>query len=308
MKDHIQIRMAGYGPSTSSHSRAMKQIGDTLADNYKDRVDPKYFWNIMDFDYRADDLLWMVEQGILTFCYFSTSYLTDRVPELSIIDLPFIFENDIQAHQALDGPLGTHLTEAVERKTNFRLLGFWENGFRHLSNRLRQIYRMADVKDLRIRLQPNEIHIKTFELLGAVPVSLDLKPGIEAIVSGKVDAQENPLVNTLTYGVADHHKFITLSSHFYGARGLFVHKDTYDQLSPEMQDTFRTAARSAIQFQRECASREEIEIRKTLVGMGCQITELTSDARKEFMDAVKPVIDRSKEELGQKLFHLIPAS
>lgn len=298
--------MAGYGPISSSHSRAMKQIGDKLADKFKGLVDPKYFWNIMDFDYRADDLLWMVEQGILSFCYFSTSYMADRVPELNIVDLPFIFENDSQAHQALDGELGKHLTEVIERKTNFRLLGFWENGFRHLSNRVRPVHRLSDVKDLKIRMQPNEIHVKTFELLGAAPVSLDLKPGIEAIVSGKVDAQENPLVNTLTYGVADHHKYITLSGQFYGARGLFVNKNLFDQLSMEMQDTFRNAARSAIKFQRECARREEIEIRLTLEGMGCEITELTPDARIEFIDAVGPIIDRAKDELGQDLFNLIP--
>lgn len=306
MEDRIQLRMGGYGPNTSSHSRAMNKIGNALVDQFGDQIDPKYFWNIMDFDYRADDLLWMVEQGILTFCYFSTSYLTDRVPELNIIDLPFVFENDAQAHEALDGALGTRLTDAVENRTNFRVLGFWENGFRHLSNRVRAVNHLADLKDLKIRMQPNDIHMKTFKLLGAKPVSLDLKPGIEAIVSGQVDAQENPLVNTLTYGVADHHKFISLSAHFYGARGLFVHKNTFDELSGEMQKAFRIAARSAIEFQRECARREEIEIRKTLEDMGCEIIDLTPEARKEFIDAVAPIIEDSRNVLGTELFNLVP--
>lgn len=306
MEDRIQLRMGGYGPNTSSHSRAMKKIGNALVDQFGDQFDPKYFWNIMDFDYRADDLLWMVEQGILSFCYFSTSYLTDRVPELNIIDLPFIFENDDQAHDALDGALGMRLIDAVEQKTNFRVLGFWENGFRHLSNRVRPVNQLSDLRGLKIRMQPNNIHMKTFELLGAEPVSLDLKPGIEAIVSGKLDAQENPLVNTLTYGVADHHKYISLSAHFYGARGLFVHKNTFDKLSGEIQETFRAAARSAIEFQRGCARREEIEIRKTLEGMGCEIIDLSSEARKEFIDAVAPIIEDSRDTLGSDLFNLVP--
>ena len=85
-----------------------------------------------------------------------------------------------------------------------------------------------------------------------------------------------------------------------------MNKNLFDQLSMEMQDTFRNAARSAIKFQRECARREEIEIRTTLEGMGCEITELTPDARIEFIDVVRPIIDRAKDELGQDLFNLIP--
>ena len=82
MSDPIQIRMGGYGPPTTTHSRAMKFIGDRLSEQFGDRVDVKYIWNIMDFGYRADEILDLTESGILTLSYQSTSYLTHRVPEL----------------------------------------------------------------------------------------------------------------------------------------------------------------------------------------------------------------------------------
>src|SRR6185369_16990650 len=130
----IQIRMGGYGPATTGFSRALKFIGDRLSAQFGDRVDVKYVWNIMDLGYRAEDILWLVEHGLLTLGYQSSSYLTDRVPELGLADLPFLFESTGAARAAIDGALGQMLAQKIESRTNFRILGFFENGFRHLSN------------------------------------------------------------------------------------------------------------------------------------------------------------------------------
>jgi len=85
----IQIRMGGYGPESTGFSRALKLIGNEITSALGDAVDIKYVWNIMDLGYRAEDILWLVEHGLLTLGYQSSSYLTARVPELGIADLPF---------------------------------------------------------------------------------------------------------------------------------------------------------------------------------------------------------------------------
>src|SRR5918911_4013522 len=114
----IQIRMGGYGPATTGFSKALKFIGDRLERQFGDRIDVKYVWNIMDFGYKAEEILWLVESGILTLGYQSSSYLTDRVPELSFVDLPFLFADTAQARTAMDGALGRQLKQAIERETN----------------------------------------------------------------------------------------------------------------------------------------------------------------------------------------------
>ena len=106
MTEPIKIRMGGYGPPTTSFSRALKLIGDALEAEFGDRISVKYVWNIMDFGYRAEDILWLVEDGVLTLGYQSSSYLTDRVPELGFVDLPFLFERTAAARAAIDGELG----------------------------------------------------------------------------------------------------------------------------------------------------------------------------------------------------------
>ena len=82
MHDTIKIRLGGYGPETTAFSRALKFVGDRLESEFGDRIYVKYVFNIMDLGYRGEDILWLVESGLLTVGYQSSSYLTDRVPEL----------------------------------------------------------------------------------------------------------------------------------------------------------------------------------------------------------------------------------
>lgn len=152
MTEPIRIRFAGYSPPQSTHSRAAAHFRDAVHQRLGDAAQVDLFWNVLDFGYRADDLLAMVESGLLSGCYFSSSYLAGRVPELAILDLPFLFETAAHAHAALDGELGDRLTAATEAATGFRVLGYWDNGFRHLTNRLRPIRSPDDCKGLRIRL------------------------------------------------------------------------------------------------------------------------------------------------------------
>src|ERR1700687_6083736 len=154
MTRSIQIRMGGYGPPTTCFSRALKLIGDALEAEFGDRIDVKYVWNVMDLGYRAEDILWLVEHGGLTLGYQSSSYLTDRVSELGFVDLPFLFASNAQARAAMDGKLGKFLAEKIEERIDYRILGWFENGFRQISNRLRPVHTPADLKAMRIPALP----------------------------------------------------------------------------------------------------------------------------------------------------------
>src|SRR5262245_21914638 len=229
MTEPIKIRMGGYGPPTTSFSRSLKLIGDTLSARFGDRISVDYVWNIMDHGHRAEDILTMVENGELTLGYQSSSYLTDRVPELGFVDLPFLFSSNAQARAAMDGTLGEFLARKTEERiNNYRILGWFENGFRHISTRMRPIHRPADMAGMQLRVLPSEIHRRTLDLLGAVAMRMDLTEAIAMIKAGTLDAQENPLANTVTYGVHKFHKFHTLSNHFYISRPIFLHRPSFE--------------------------------------------------------------------------------
>jgi TRAP-type transport system periplasmic protein len=303
--NRVRIVMGGYGPPTTSHSRGLKKIGDLLQAEFGDAVDVHYVWNVMDFGYQGGDLLWMAEQGILTLTYQSTSYLTDRVPELEFADLPFLFQDAAHARAAMDGELGAHLSRKIEAVFNYRVLGYFENGYRHITNRLRPVHTPADLAKMRVRLMPSQMHARTFELLGADPFPSDLKEGLEAIRAGTVDAQENPLSNTVTYGAHKFHPYVTLTAHCYMSRGLFLNRTAFDAWPAALQSAIECAAREAIALQRELAQAEEHAARKALEAEGCRFVELTPEARDVFARAVQPLHEDARKRFGGEMFSLL---
>ena len=305
MEKPIQIRMGGYGPANTTCSRALKIMGERLQAEFGDAVDVKYIWNVMDLGYQGGDLLWMAEHGILTLSYQSTSYLADRVPELEFADLPFLFEGLDHARAAMDGKLGAYLSRKIEERIGYRLLGYFENGYRHISNRLRPVRTPADLAGMRIRLMPGRMHARSFELLGAIPCSLDLKPGLEAVMSGAVDGQENPLANTVDYGAHKVHRYHTLTGHCYLSRGIYMNRAEFERWPEALQSGIQRAARAAIVAQRELAIEEEQVARKAIESAGGEIVELTTRERAAFAQAVKPLHAEARTRFGEEMFALV---
>ena len=133
-------------------------------------------------------------------------YFTDRLPEWG---WP-IFPSSSTAMKMRGPPWTANSARfspaKIEERMNYRIAGYFENGFRQVSNRLRPVRVPADMKDMRIRVLPSKIQARTFALLGATPLIMDLTEAIQGVKAGTLDAQENPFFNTVTYGV---HKFIT---------------------------------------------------------------------------------------------------
>ena len=276
-----------------------------MEEQFGDDVDIKYIYNIMDLGYKGEDILWLTEHGLLTISYQSSSYLTDRVPELGFVDLPFLFENNEQARAAIDGALGQYLSQKTEERINYKILGYFENGFRQISNKLRPVRRPADFDGMSIRVLPSDVQARTFELLGATPKRMDLTEAIEGIVDGSLDAQENPFANTVTYGAYKYHHYHTLSNHFYISRSIMCHRDTYASWPEELQSAMREAVRDTITWQRGQAEQEAVDSRKAIEDAGCEIVELTPEEHAEFVQAVKPQHDDAREVFGDKMFELM---
>jgi TRAP-type C4-dicarboxylate transport system substrate-binding protein len=302
----IEIRLGGYGPATTTFSRALKLIGDRVTAALGNDVEIRYVWNIMDFGYKSEDILWLVESGILTLGYQSSSYFTDRVPEIGLLDLPFLFATRDAARSAMDGQLGKVMAEKIEAAMNHRILGYFENGFRHISNRLRPVRRPADLAGMTIRVLPSDIQVRTFELLGAVPLRMDLTEAIERVRAGTIDAQENPLANTVTYGVHKFHRYHSLTSHFYLSRPIFLHRPSYDGWPVELRHAMAEAVREAVAFQRDLAIAEEEKALVEIKREGCEVLELDAADHAAFVAAVQPLRAEAHKLYPRELLSLVP--
>jgi tripartite ATP-independent transporter DctP family solute receptor len=305
MSEAIKIRMGGYGPATTGFSKGLKFIGDRLQVRFGERVAIDYVWNVMDHGYKAEDILSLVETGELTLGYQSSSYLTDSVPELGFVDLPFLFRDNAHARAAMDGPLGRFLAQKIEDRNGYRILGWFENGFRHISNRLRPVHAPADLNGMRIRVLPSEVHRRTFELLGAVPLRMDLSEAIAMIKAGTLDAQENPFANTVTYGVHKFHKFHTLTSHFYVSRPIFLNRAAFKAWPADLQDAMREAVQEAVAFQRKLAVEEHESARVEIERAGCEIVSLSPREHEAFVAAVQPMLKDAGGNYATEMFRMV---
>ncbi len=297
------LRVGGYAPPDSVHSRAVDRFVASVADRTDGEVRVEVVYNVMASGRPATDLFDLVRSGELTWCYYSTSYLGSSVPELDALEVPFLFDAPAEAHVGLDGELGSALAKAVEEKAGFDVLGFWDNGMRHLTNRVGSIRSPEDCRGLRIRLQPNRIHEALARAWGMEAVPAELSRGIAMIERGEVEAQENPLANTVAYGVD--HRYITMTGHLYGARGLFASPATMVDLGG-LAPVVRAAAVDAIAFQRRAAADYERELMQRLEAEGRIVIQPTDAERAVFKAAALEVIDDARGAIDPEILSLLP--
>lgn len=297
----IGIRFGGYQPPQSVHSRAAEVFGKALLARAGDDVKFELKANIVEEGYKAADLLAWVERGELTLCYFSASYLAERVMEFALLDLPFSFATRQRAYAVLDGDPGAILADKLQASTGYRLLGWWDNGFRHISNKRHPIRTPADCRGLRIRTLFSDLHQRVFAQLGFEPVPLDVKDLLTAVRDNTIDAQENPLTNYYHFNIHQQHRYLTLSGHFFGAAVLLCHSGSFHAWPEQLKQAVQAAAAEATQAQRGFAAAEDGAILTKLESADVEITRLRDSERKQFADALAALVSEQKNLFGEAL-------
>ncbi|MDA1089497.1 MAG: TRAP transporter substrate-binding protein [Proteobacteria bacterium] len=297
------ITLGGYQPPVSVHNQAAEVLGRELNERLHDAVSFE-----MDGDMvasrgiKAMDLPVMVDAGELSMCYFASSYLADKVPELGIFDLPFVVENRAKVYAALDGALGDFFKARFRKTTGMRVLGFWDNGFRHFTNRVHAIHGPDDCAGLSIRTMSSDLHQQTFRLLGFEPTFVDVADLVEAAKSGRIDAQENPLTNSYHFGTNRYHRYITLSGHFYGMALVLANNAQFESWPQAVQGAIAEAMVVATAAQRELAQAEDADILGKLDPAENEIVRLTDAERAAFKAAVGPLLAEQRKIMGDELF------
>jgi TRAP-type C4-dicarboxylate transport system substrate-binding protein len=303
----LLIRAGGYQPPASIHNRSAARFGEILTRKLGDRVAFELIGSVLDLGRPSGDLPLMVESGELSLCYMSTVRFTEWVPELQLLELPFLIRDRAAAWEALDGELGDRFVRRMHEATPFRVLGLWDNGFRHLTNKVRPIRRPEDCRGLRIRTQASALHGEVFRALGFVPIAADIKRFVAEIGGDSFDAHDNPLTNIHTFGVHRFHPYITLTSHFFGASFLIASDKQYRSWPPEVQAVVEEAAAEATALQRQLAASEDDDVLTRLDPRENDVIQLTASEQAAFVEAVQPILARYRGELDPKLFEYLEA-
>src|SRR5437773_5286619 len=303
----LEIRFGGYQEPASIHNRAAARFGARLTQALGERVGFELIGSILKLGRPSGDLVPLVERGELSFCYMSTVRFSRSAPDLQLLELPFLVKDRHTVFRALDGEYGERAAGHVAERTPCRLLGYWDNGFRHLSNRVRPIRTPDDCRGIRIRTQASELHGEVFRALGFEPIAFDIKEFVEQIGGDRFQAQDNPLTNIFNFGVHRHHRYITLSGHFWGASAIVCNAAHYAGWPAEVRAAVDAAARDATAYQRRLAAAEDAEIMAKLDPAETDVIRLTEGERDAFVRAVQPVVEQYRKQLDAQLFAYLEA-
>lgn len=304
MTGPVRITLGGYQGPASVHTRGLCLVRDAVRRRSGDRIDVSVRPNMAEDGHGTADLPGLVENGTLDGCYVSSSYLADRIPALSLFDMPFAAPDRTQALALLDGELGQRFAREIEAHTGLTLLGIWDNGVRHMSTAGLPLRQPSDCKGLVLRTMPNAQHQRVFRSLGFEPCAIDAKDLSGAVARGEVDAQENPLTNTLNFGLHGTLPTITLTRHLMGIALVLFNRATFMAWPDEIQTIVTAAVAEASREQRSLAAMEDVASARALLDAGAELIELTEEEQTAWRLAAEPHLARSRARIDPDLLEV----
>jgi tripartite ATP-independent transporter DctP family solute receptor len=242
-----------------------------------------------------------MQLGTLDLAVTSTGVLSNFVPLMGIVDLPYLFRDRDHVFRVLDGEVGDTLLGKFE-SVGIVSLGWWENGFRHFTNSKKAIEKPEDVKGLKIRVMENPVYMAFIEALGGAPTPINAAELYTALQSGTVDGQENPIPAIFTNRFYEPQKYLSLSAHTYSPAVFHVSKATWDKLTDEQKEAIKKAEKEARDYERELNNQMAIEQIDQLKEKGILVNEVDKDA---FVAACQPVHQKFENEFGKDLIDKI---
>jgi tripartite ATP-independent transporter DctP family solute receptor len=237
-----------------------------------------------------------VQLGTLDLTLTSTGPLPNFVPEVAILDIPFLFRDYAHARAVLDGPIGQEMLQKFPPK-GMVALAWGENGFRHMTNSKRPVNVPDDLKGLKMRTMENPIHIQAYKQFGILPTPMAFTEVFTALQQGTVDGQENPL-SVITAAKLDQvQKNLTLTGHVYSPAVILMNKGQWDKLSAADKQAFLDAAREAVKANRARIDDDERKAVADLRSKGMAIVENVDKAK--FQATLEPVYVDFGKRFGQ---------
>ena len=200
-----------------------------------------------------------VRDGSVTMSMSSLTYLAGNYnAKFGVTNLPYLVNRKTvdKLFELMDGDFGARLSKELE-KNNFKMLGYYQLGFRNITNSKRAVRTPKDLAGLKIRLQPNPVHIEAFRTLGANPIGMDWAEVYSAMQQGVIDGQENPVDIIYMNKFFEVQKYCTLSGHFFDLGGAYINLAYFNKLPKPMQDVVLKAGHEAMIFERKLSTDRE---------------------------------------------------
>ncbi|MBY0336707.1 MAG: DctP family TRAP transporter solute-binding subunit [Acetobacteraceae bacterium] len=243
-----------------------------------------------------------VQIGTIECSLTSTGPVGNFVPEVRNLDVPFLFRDYAHARGVLDSEIGQQLLTRFQPRG---LVGvaWMENGFRHLTNSRREVNAPGDVRGLKVRTMENQVHMRAFTGLGALPTPMAFSELVPALQQGTVDGQENPIPVIVANNLNQVQRFLTLTAHVYSPAILICNPGFVNRLNAADRAAFMEAARVGARANRDRVSADEASGVDELRRRGMTVTASVDNAA--FQQALAPAAGTIEQGLDSALLRRI---
>ncbi|MBD9466986.1 TRAP transporter substrate-binding protein [Pseudomonas sp. Pdm06] len=240
-----------------------------------------------------------LQGGTLDITVLNSGILAAQAPDYAMLDFPFLFNNVEEAHAVIDGPVGQKLAAQLDNK-GLVGLGYWDLGFRNLTNSKHPVTKLEDMQGLKIRVIQSPIYLETFSALGANPVPMAFPEVYTGLEQHTIDGQENPFTVIEGNKFYEVQKYLSVTGHIFNPQSLIISQKTWNRLNDDEKAMIRAAAAEAQTFQREVTAASMDKAKATLAA-AMTVNEITPAEKDRLRERVKPVVDKFAKSLDGDL-------
>lgn len=300
----IEIKLAGNSPVDDPATQGLYKFEEEVERLTNGKVDVKV--------YPAGQLgtgreiFEAVQQGSIEMCVNSVSDFSSFSKDFLVFNLPYLFKNLDVAYEFLDGPEGQKIAETVD-KAGFKILAYFDNGFRNVTNNVRPVKTPDDLNGLKIRTMQNPVHMELFTQMGANPTPMAYSEVFTALQQNTVDGQENSFNNIHNMKFNEVQKYITDTHHAYDPSGIYMNLEIYNGYPEDIREAIDAAAKTARDHQRGLNQKNTANSLESCKATS-EVIELTDEERLAFKEASKGTYDVFADEIGaERLDEVIKA-
>ena len=247
-----------------------------------------------------------LQGGTVEMTSMNAGILGNVAKDFAMVDLPFLFDSPKEADTVMDGPVGTALAAELPEK-GLVGLGYWELGFRQLTNNRHPITKVDDIAGLKIRVIQSPIYIDLFNTLGANAVPMAFTELYTALETGAIDGQENPAPSILTAKLNEVQKYMTLTQHTYNPQIVMISGKFWDKLNEDERKLIQEATLEARDYQRMVSREQAGKAIEELKAEGMEVTELPPEEVAKFREKAKPVAEKYAAQIDPALMQQLQA-
>ena len=231
------------------------------------------------------ELLQKLKLGQVDFS-LPSSVMSSVAPEFGVFEMPYIVQ-DREHMKRIQAELGDVFQAAAQRE-GYRIIGYFENGFRHITNNTRPIDTPADLQGIKLRTPNGEWRVKMFQLYGANPTPMAFSEVFTALQTKVIDGQENPYAQIASAKFQEVQKYLSITGHVYTPGYVLVAENQWQKLPEDVRADLEACGSETQGFVYEHAAKLETELLDVIREAGVEINEANNQA---FIDASAPIYE-----------------